>query len=700
LFFLFPIGHDEDTVRRLPWATIAVMVVCIAIELFNTFIPQRVMEEVAVTEEAVLSYWIERPYLELHPELRQQAQWFLLESEWGSGEPFEPVEREVVTPSARLQEREQAQLDRLTERWLAARDQIGIYRFGLVPASFELGDVFAYMFLHSGWGHLLGNLLFLWFTGPPLEDVWGRPYFAAFYLATGVFGGLAWAVAYPSSTVPLVGASGAIAGLMGAFMVRYSKTPIKFFYLILWFFPFILKYGTFAAAAAWVLGFWFARELFSAIVVGGYGGVAFLVHVAGFAFGAGGAWLIRRRRLEQKLAPKLDARMGGDNLSNPAIEEAHELRQRGRHDKAWEILVEELRLRPGSHEAAQALWDVGVELGRPKEAAPPFLRCIRRELRQDELELGLHHWYELVEQIPDTPVDLELRLRLAEAMLGSQRDDDAADLLADADSMVDPSTSLGVLLRFANAAARARSASAPGLCEPLLNDPTVPEKLRDELRVVYGATRVFGLRPKPDAQAETPPSAAPSAVPPLAPVPQAGLPPSAAPPPPPPSAAPPPPPAREAAPLPLAEEAPPDRVLKVMAAVPRRLDGDKLSVDVAGQGARKLPLDRIQAVAVGRIEEGFASNYVVIDLLVDSLWTDRPAVRTVRMQSTDFDPREVLPALDGNDPLQALISFIDNLVEISGATPMPDADAARGRPFCNFVSVPDYESKVLGFTSR
>ncbi len=621
MFILFPIGHEEDSVRRLPWMTITILLACVAIQVFSIFTPVDVVEEIARTGEEVRYYWVERSYLELHPELRPGAQRWALEDAWGPGGP-----REVREPSASRKREQQAQLDRLTDSWLAARDQIPIYRFGLIPVNLEIGDLVAHMFLHAGWMHLIGNMIFLWLTGPALEDVWGRPYFAALYVATGVFGGLVWTALYPSSTVPTIGASGAVAGLMGAFMVRYAKTPVKMFYFIFWFFPFILRTGTFNAPAALMLGLWFTQELLAALFLGGHSGVAFAVHVAGFAFGAGAALLIRHRRIEQKIAPKLDEKLGGDNFSNPAIEDAHELRQKGRHDKAWDILAEEVRRRPGNFEAGMALWDVGMELGRQQEAAPMFLRCIRSELRQGELELGLYHWYELVDQIPAAKIDLELRIRLAEAMLGSQRDEDAADLLADADSMLEASASMGVRIRLARVAARARSASAPALCGPLLNNPAVPDKLRQELAQAYSGIKAFGLRPKP---------AATTAAAPL------------------PAAPPVPPPVPDEAPLPLADDSPPDRVLKVMAAVPRRLTGDKLSVDVQGQGARTLPLSRIQGVAVGRIEEGFASNYVVIDLLVDSLWTNRPAVRTVRFQSTDFDPREVLPALDGKDPLQA-----------------------------------------------
>ncbi len=727
MFLLIPIGHEEDSVRRLPWVTIAVVAACVLVHLWNIGTPASVMVDIQSTQQEILAYWLERPYLDLPPELQRESQRWRFEHEWTTegGREDEPSRE----PSSSRKAQEQQELDRLVASWRIAWEQVPHNRYGLVPASFEIGDLFAYMFLHAGWMHLIGNLIFLWLTGPPLEDVWGRPYFAAFYIATGVFGGIAWAAIYPSSATPLIGASGAVAGLMGAFMVRYGKTPVKMFYFLFWFFPFILRTGTFNAPAALMLGLWFGRELFSAIFLGSYSGVAFAVHVAGFAFGAGAALLARRYRFEHKIAPQLDKALGGDNLSNPALEDAHNLRQKGRHERAWEMLITEVQRRPDNYETNLALWDVGMELGRQREAAPYFLRSIRSELRDGELETGVYHWYELVDQVPDLAIDLELRIRLAEAMLSTQHEEAAADLLADADRLLAPSAPLGARVRLARVAAFSRSASAPALCEPLLHHPAVPEKRRQELQKAWSAIEAFGLRPKPEAPTPAVPepaahSPAPAAQPtgmlqppvaPPAPAPQTDAaaqsvaaaqsdatapsggmvqPPAAAAPPPPT------PPQDDNAPLPLADDSPQNRVLKVMAGVPRRLTGDKLAIDVHGQGARTLPLSRVQAVAVGRIEEGFASNYVLIDLLVDSLWTNRPTVRTVRLQSTDFDPTEVLPALDGGDPLQALISFIDNLIEISGANPMPDPDGARGRPFHNFVSVPDYEANVIGFTSQ
>ena len=134
-----------------------------------------------------------------------------------------------------------------------------------------------------------------------------------------------------------------------------------------------------------------------------------------------------------------------------------------------------------------------------------------------------------------------------------------------------------------------------------------------------------------------------------------------------------------------------------MPAVPKSLTGEKISVDVGGQGARLLPLKNVQAVAAARIDDGTQNAIVVIDLLVDSLFSDRPQIRTVRLRSHEFDARTVIEGQD--DPHQALVALIDNVVAISGASPLPDAMSIKGQPFYSFASLPDYESKVFGFVA-
>jgi len=144
------------------------------------------------------------------------------------------------------------------------------------------------MFMHGGWLHLIGNMVFLWAFGPEVEDAMGSPRFLIFYFAGGIVAMLAQVLAAPHSTAACLGASGAIAAVMGAFLVTFPADRIKSVLLI----------GVFAKVtfipAALLIGIWFVLQLFNlgAVADVGTGGVAYMAHIAGLLFGAATARLI------------------------------------------------------------------------------------------------------------------------------------------------------------------------------------------------------------------------------------------------------------------------------------------------------------------------------------------------------------------------------------------------------------------------
>ena len=136
--------------------------------------------------------------------------------------------------------------------------------------------------MHGGWLHILGNMVFLWAFGPEIEDAMGRIRYLAFYLLGGTVAMLAQVAGDPSSTVPCLGASGAIAAVMGAFIVIYPRDRIRSLLIIL-----IFVRITYIPAAL-LIGVWFLIQLLDVGLVANVqtGGVAYLAHVGGFLFGA------------------------------------------------------------------------------------------------------------------------------------------------------------------------------------------------------------------------------------------------------------------------------------------------------------------------------------------------------------------------------------------------------------------------------
>jgi len=166
-----------------------------------------------------------------------------------------------------------------------------IYDWGFVPALFfDGGSTWAvqpwlyatpltYMFMHGGWMHLIGNMLFLWVFGRNIEDYFGPARYLGFYIVSGLAAVSLHTLIGPHSTAPLVGASGAIAGVMGAYFVLHPRAEITclFFFFLIWFFRLPAKI---------VLGYFFLLQIFY-IILGGPtgGGVALMAHVGGFIFG-------------------------------------------------------------------------------------------------------------------------------------------------------------------------------------------------------------------------------------------------------------------------------------------------------------------------------------------------------------------------------------------------------------------------------
>jgi membrane associated rhomboid family serine protease len=136
------------------------------------------------------------------------------------------------------------------------------------------------MFLHGGWLHLIGNMLFLWIFGDNVEDAMSRPRFVVFYLLCGIAAALAQSLAAPGSDVPMVGASGAIAGVLGAYILLHPRANVRLLFYFIIFIRFI------NLPAVLVLGFWFVMQFASgAMMARADGGVAFWAHVGGFVAG-------------------------------------------------------------------------------------------------------------------------------------------------------------------------------------------------------------------------------------------------------------------------------------------------------------------------------------------------------------------------------------------------------------------------------
>ncbi len=183
------------------------------------------------------------------------------------------------------------QLDLLVRNYGVVPHDFLLWEHGRIGLTDMVVPYFTSMFLHGGWAHIIGNMLFLWIFADNVEDVQGSGTFLAFYLLCGVAAGVSQTLIDPMSKLPSIGASGAIAGVLGAYIMYFPQSKVVSLVFLGFFFT------TIAVPAFLYLGLWFVMQFFSGVSsLGGYdtGGVAYFAHIGGFVVGLGLAPFIKR----------------------------------------------------------------------------------------------------------------------------------------------------------------------------------------------------------------------------------------------------------------------------------------------------------------------------------------------------------------------------------------------------------------------
>ena len=187
----------------------------------------------------------------------------------------------------------------LGQFWISGNDPgIGkslVYMYGFVPAEFNPLTIFTSMFMHGGFAHIIGNMWFLYIFGDNVESILGHVKYFMFYLACGIGAALAQFFVEPASQVPMIGASGAVAGVLGAYMIRFPKARVHVLAVI------IIFITTFVVPAQIVLGLWFLMQLsggLGSLGIDTTGGVAWFAHIGGFIIGVTSLKYFQNFRIE------------------------------------------------------------------------------------------------------------------------------------------------------------------------------------------------------------------------------------------------------------------------------------------------------------------------------------------------------------------------------------------------------------------
>ena len=479
---ILPIGHEESEVRRLPWVTIAIMALCVLMLIATNpagEFGEPPEPEISPVGEAA-RYWRDRPYLSAPPEVITEVAYDVAPNQ--RSQYIGMLRTSVDPPDPDEVAIEQAELDAILrgERTLAEDEGAApappspYKTWGLTASDPTARGFFTHMFMHAGWFHLIGNLFMLFLAGPALEDRWGRPLYTAFYVTAGLASG-AFFISMENGNAPLVGASGAIAGVLGAFLVRYAKTQIRFFYF---FFIIRVLTGTFSAPAWAVLPLWFGNELLAASM-GTEDGVAYWAHVGGFVFGVGTGLAIKQLRLEERFDSKIEGKISV--RGNAAVDAALELRASGDVEGAYAKLAGEIAKPPADADAAIAYWDAAVSLGRAESALPTFLRAIKALLPAQPDEAA-RCWLELSEHAPDTRLEPMALLAIHKSLAAQGRDAEAKRALRHAADPKNRALTPSLALRVLDTARDQDPQAAAWAARFVVDSPQVADEKKTKLR--------------------------------------------------------------------------------------------------------------------------------------------------------------------------------------------------------------------------
>lgn len=384
---LIPIGRDDAEIRRHAWVSYAILALNIIAFIVLGVVERGATSSLELRWRDAIEYHVAHPYLRT-PKLMAE-----LIGPQGVAQLQQMRENYGPVPTYSVSA-EQAKLDALVADVARLRDEHPRTRLSYIPATGGVLPLFTSMFVHADIFHLLGNLLFFFLSGPFIEDVFGRPLFAFLYFAGGVVAVLTFATQHPDSIVRLVGASGAIAAVMGAYLVRFARSKVEFLFI-----PFLFRPTfnfRFWLPAFVVLPLWFVQQLLEMRSEAGGGGVAFSAHVGGFLFGVVVALIVKATRFEEKFVNPLVLQQTTWTMDERLVR-AMDARKHGNLAGAQKDLDSLLRDPKSPVEALQIAMDVALEAEDFARYDAAAARLLLRHLEAKETDLAM----DLIREVTD-----------------------------------------------------------------------------------------------------------------------------------------------------------------------------------------------------------------------------------------------------------------------------------------------------------
>jgi membrane associated rhomboid family serine protease len=403
---LIPIKHENMEARRWPVVTLALIAINVVVFLFTMSAVDNQDPELGQIKSHILILAALHPELKLQPESQRLVdgfkashpdQWAHVQSPYRDVINAYDAKIKMMEDSSKLQ----PEMDSLNDQLVKLSKTSIAEQYAFIPAQPRPITYLTANFLHGGWLHLIGNMWFLWLAGFVLEDVWGRWVYSAFYLIAGAAALQFYAWTNPGSVTPTLGASGAVAALMGAFLVRFPKMKIEMAWIWWLSIAKLLRTGNpfrmfqFKASAFWLLPLWLLTEILYGALLGSSSGVAHWAHVGGFLFGALAALAIQHSGIEQKTNQKIEEKLGWTN--DPELEQASGMMDHGQLPEALALLTNYVAAKPNSLDAWNLLRQIHTRQGDTKAYLDATIKTCALHLKAHEIEAAFHDYAEFID---------------------------------------------------------------------------------------------------------------------------------------------------------------------------------------------------------------------------------------------------------------------------------------------------------------
>lgn len=408
----FPLGHDTR-IQRFPYVTVGIIALNVIVFLLTQASESGQAKRIRHKELDIMQRIedIDPNYVE-----RRTLEKTIEDPRYKHLKDDSDIQRQLEEYKKDLTEEKQERIRELEKDFENVKNERIAYHWGFVPARWNFISMITYAFLHGGWFHIIGNMLFLWIFGTALEDKWGPYVYTGFYFLGAIAGATLHGIVEGRADIPMIGASGAIFALCGAFMYRFYKTKVLMGWII-WIF-FYFRTGKFNVPAWVVMLLYFLDNLASLYLYQGSGqGTAFGAHVGGFLFGLAVAVLVGQLGLEKKyLAPKYDLE-GEEHIVPEEYQNALQQIQRGELDAALINLQATLNREKDYLPALSEIFKIYLIKKDQNAAIDMATRVVDGFLKLDEVSFATDTYRRLQKEFSNVSLKPAIQFRIADALV-------------------------------------------------------------------------------------------------------------------------------------------------------------------------------------------------------------------------------------------------------------------------------------------